>query len=70
MTNAFGRITMRHGHGPHSERADKLFGRLKGAHLDGSYEDEMSHSHQRGLQAIDDLDRRQLGPSANAAVDD
>lgn len=39
----------------HIERADKLFKRLRGARLDGSYEDEMRKLHRVELLIIDDL---------------
>ena len=39
----------------HTERADKLFKRLRGARLDGSYEDEMRKLHRIELLIIDDL---------------
>src|SRR4051812_11692176 len=37
------------------ERADKLFKRLRGARLDGTYEDEMRKLHRVELLIIDDL---------------
>lgn len=55
MANALGHIAVRRGHGVHSERADKLFKRLKAARLDGSYEDEMRRLHRVDLLMIDDL---------------
>jgi DNA replication protein DnaC len=39
----------------HSERADKLFKRLKAARLDGSYEDEVRKLHRVDLLVLDDL---------------
>ena len=39
----------------HTERADKLFKRLRGARLDGTYEDEMRKLHRVELLIIDDL---------------
>ncbi|GFG99507.1 hypothetical protein MTIM_53860 [Mycobacterium timonense] len=39
----------------HTERADKLFKRLRGARLDGSYEDEVRKLHRVELLIIDDL---------------
>jgi DNA replication protein DnaC len=41
LANALGHIAVRKHHSVHTERADKLFKRLRGARLDGSYEDEM-----------------------------
>jgi len=40
LANALGHIAVRR-HSVHTERADKLFKRLRGARLDGSYEDQM-----------------------------
>jgi hypothetical protein len=42
-------------HTVHTERADKLFKRLRGARLDGSYEDEIRKLHRIDLLIIDDL---------------
>nr|WP_257000460.1 ATP-binding protein [Mycobacterium avium] len=39
----------------HTERADTLFKRLRGARLDGTYEDEMRKLHRVELLIIDDL---------------
>ncbi|BBY43577.1 hypothetical protein MCEL_18720 [Mycolicibacterium celeriflavum] len=39
----------------HTERADKLFKRLRGARLDATYEDEMRKLHRVELLIIDDL---------------
>ncbi len=39
----------------HTERADKLFKRLRGARLDGTYDDEMRKLHRVELLIIDDL---------------
>jgi DNA replication protein DnaC len=55
MANALGHIAVRRGHSVQSERADKLFKRLKAARLDGSYEDEMRRLHRVDLLMIDDL---------------
>ena len=41
LANALGHIAVRRGHTVHTERADKLFKRLKAARLDATYEDEM-----------------------------
>ena len=46
---------MRRQHSVHTERADKLFKRLRGARLDGTYEDEMRKLHRVELLIIDDL---------------
>ena len=46
---------MRRHHSVHTERADKLFKRLRGTRLDGSYEDEMRKLHRVELLIIDDL---------------
>jgi hypothetical protein len=40
LANALGHIAVRRHHSVHTERADKLFKRLRGARLDSSYEDE------------------------------
>ena len=64
LANALGHIAVRRQHSAHTERADKLFKRLRGARLDGSYEDEMRKLHRveyaskwgrRGVLIIDDL---------------
>jgi DNA replication protein DnaC len=55
MANALGHIAVRRGHSVHSERADKLFKRLKAARLDGSYDDEMRKLHRVELLIFDDL---------------
>ena len=64
LANALGHIAVRRQHSVHTERADKLFKRLRGARLDGSYEDEMRKLHRveyaskwgrRGVLIIDDL---------------
>lgn len=55
MANALGHIAVRRGHSVHTERADKLFKRLKAARLDGSYEDEMRKLQRVELLILDDL---------------
>ena len=55
LANALGHIAVRRGHSVHTERADKLFKRLRGARLDGTYEDEMRKLHRVELLIIDDL---------------
>ena len=55
LANALGHIAVRRHHSVHTERADKLFKRLRGARLDGSYEDEMRKLHRVALLIIDDL---------------
>ena len=55
LANALGHIAIRRSHSVHTERADKLFKRLRGARLDGSYEDEMRKLHRVELLIIDDL---------------
>jgi hypothetical protein len=46
LANALGHIAVRRHHSVHTEHADKLFKRLRGARLDGSYEDEMPKLRQ------------------------
>jgi DNA replication protein DnaC len=55
LANALGHIAVRRHHSVHTERADKLFKRLRGARLDGSYEDEMRKLHRVELLIIDDV---------------
>ena len=55
LANALGHIAVRRHHSVHTERADKLFKRLRGARLDGTYEDEMRKLHRVELLIIDDL---------------
>ncbi|MFI5541654.1 MULTISPECIES: ATP-binding protein [unclassified Nocardia] len=55
LANALGHIAVRRHHTVHTERADKLFKRLRGARLDGSYEDEMRKLHRVDLLILDDL---------------
>ncbi len=55
LANALGHIAVRRNHSVHTERADKLFKRLRGARLDGSYEDEMRKLHRVDLLILDDL---------------
>jgi DNA replication protein DnaC len=55
LANALGHIAVRRHHSVHTERADKLFKRLRGARLDGSYEDAMRKLHRVELLIIDDL---------------
>ncbi len=53
--NALGHIAVRRNRSVHTERADKLFKRLHGARLDGSYDDEMRKLHRVDLLIVDDL---------------
>jgi DNA replication protein DnaC len=53
LAHALGHIAIRRHHSVHTERADKLFKRLRGARLDGSYEDEMRKLHRVELLIID-----------------
>ncbi|MFI6369203.1 ATP-binding protein [Nocardia sp. NPDC050630] len=53
LANALGNIAVRRHHTVHTERADKLFKRLRGARLDGSYEDEMCKLHRVDLLILD-----------------
>ncbi|MFE7802926.1 ATP-binding protein [Nocardia sp. NPDC057440] len=55
LANALGHIAVRRDHTVHTERADKLFKRLRGARLDGSYEGEMRKLHRVDLLILDDL---------------
>ena len=55
LANALGHIAVRRNYTVHTERADKLFKRLRGARLDGSYEDEMRKLHRVDLLILDDL---------------
>jgi DNA replication protein DnaC len=55
LANALGHIAVRRQHSVHTERADKLFKRLRGARLDNTYEDEMRKLHRVELLIIDDL---------------
>ncbi|QDP94884.1 ATP-binding protein [Microlunatus elymi] len=55
LANALGHIAVRRHHSVHAERADKLFKRLRGARLDGSYDDEMRKLHRVDLLIMDDL---------------
>jgi DNA replication protein DnaC len=55
LANALGHIAVRRGHSVHTERADKLFKRLKAARLDATYEDEMRRLHRVELLILDDL---------------
>lgn len=60
LANALGHIAVRRHHTVHTERTDKLFKRLRGARLDGSYEDEMGKLHRVDLLILDDLALHQL----------
>jgi DNA replication protein DnaC len=55
LANALGHIAVRRQHSVHTERADKLFKRLRAARLDASYEDEMRKLHRVDLLILDDL---------------
>ncbi|MFF7939822.1 ATP-binding protein [Nocardia gamkensis] len=49
LANVLGHIAVRRHHTVHTECADKLFKRLRGARLDGSYEDGMRKLHRVDL---------------------
>ena len=53
LANALGHIAVRRHHSVHTERADKLFKRLRAARLDATYEDEMRKLHRVELLIID-----------------
>ena len=53
LANALGHIAVRRHHSVHTERADKLFKRLRGARLDATCEDEMRKLHRVELLIID-----------------
>lgn len=55
LANALGHTVVRRHHTVYTQRADKLFKRLHGARLDGSYEDQMRTLHRVDLLIIDDL---------------
>ena len=55
LANALGHIAVRRHHSVHTERADKLFKRLRAARLDATYEDEMRKLHRVELLIVDDL---------------
>lgn len=55
LANALGHIAVRRQHTVHTERADKLFKRLKAARLDASYDEEMRKLHRVDLLILDDL---------------
>ncbi|MQY17926.1 ATP-binding protein [Nocardia macrotermitis] len=66
LANALGHVAVRRNRTVHTERADKLFKRLRGARLDGSYEDEMRKLHRVDLLIIDDLALHRLeAPETN-----
>ncbi|MFF0458354.1 ATP-binding protein [Nocardia africana] len=52
LANALGHVAVRRSHSVHTERADKLFKRLRGSRLDGSYEDEMRKLHRVDLVVL------------------
>jgi predicted ATPase len=55
LANALGHIAVRRGHSVHTERADKLFKRLKAARLDNTLDYEMRRLATAELLIIDDL---------------
>jgi DNA replication protein DnaC len=55
LANGLGHIAVHRRHSVHTERADKLVKRLRGARLDATYEDEMRKLHRVELLIIDDI---------------
>lgn len=55
LANALGHAAVRRKYTVHTERADKLFKRLKAARLDHTYDEEMRKLHRVELLIIDDL---------------
>lgn len=55
LANALGHIAVRKQRSVHTERADNMFKRLRGARLDSTYEDEMRKLHRVELLILDDL---------------
>jgi hypothetical protein len=58
---------VRRHHSVHTERADKLFKRLRAARLDASYEDEMRKLHRVELLIVD-LSRPRNYPDLSSVV--
>jgi DNA replication protein DnaC len=55
LANALGHAAVRRKYTVHTERADKVFKRLKAARLDHSYDEEMRKLHRVELLILDDL---------------
>lgn len=55
LANALGHAAVRRRYSVHTERADKLFKRLKAARLDHTYDEEMRKLHRVELLILDDL---------------
>ena len=55
LANALGHAAVRRKWTVHSERADKLFKRLRAARLDHTYDEEMRKLHRVELPILDDL---------------
>jgi DNA replication protein DnaC len=55
LANALGHAAVRRKYTVHTERADKLFKRLKAARLDHTYDEEMRKLHRVELLILDDL---------------
>ena len=55
LANALGHAAIRRRYSVHTERADKLFKRLKAARLDHTYDEEMRKLHRVQLLILDDL---------------
>ena len=55
LANALGHAAVRRRYTVHTERADKLFKRLKAARLDHTYDEEMRKLHRVELLILDDL---------------
>jgi DNA replication protein DnaC len=55
LANALGHAAVRRKYSVHTERADKVFKRLKAARLDHTYDEEMRKLHRVELLILDDL---------------
>jgi DNA replication protein DnaC len=55
LANALGHAAVRRRYTAHTERADKLFKRLKAARLDHTYDEEIRKLHRVELLILDDL---------------
>jgi len=55
LANALGHAAVRRRYSVHTERADKLFKRLKAARLDHTYDEEIRKLHRVELLILDDL---------------
>jgi DNA replication protein DnaC len=60
LAHALGHLAIRRGHSVHCESAEKLFRRLKGARLDGTYETEIRRLTRVDLLIIDDFGLRAM----------